>query len=127
VLKLRYLALAVCVLGCTAVQQRKDNPCKGLEPGGIRITNVRPDSSGVFGNKKLAMPWVSQSTVFTQRAEQPTQVCDHLDKGVCVKSHPEYICTNQTESPSSSDLMNMLSSPISTALSRFTVAAPVIP
>jgi len=98
--------IATCIFGCAAVEKRTVDLCAGLKPGAATVASVRPSESGVLGIDSLAWPWISPQALFAVRTEAG-------------------VCTVETESPSTSDLMSMVSSPISSALSHATV--PVVP
>lgn len=119
------ILLAVCLSGCATIEEHNADPCRDLAPGQANVTLLRPNDKGVMGIPDVTWPWVSQHALFAHRADEASIACERQAAGKCTQWTLNYPCTVVTEAPSSSDLMGMMSSPISSALSHATV--PVVP
>ena len=125
-LKTYILMLAFACFGCDVLNYSTNDLC-GLTPIGWTTTAVvRPTHDGVFGNPAKAWPWVPTVTYTINKSASPVLACtkmgqDKTGAAICTEETPVYVCTPQSESPSTSALLNDLSSPLSTAFSKLTV------
>jgi hypothetical protein len=112
------------VSGCAVYTPRKVDMCAGLAPGQTRIADVR--LANLPFSENYTWPWATDVTLQANMSLDTALVCQKMNGEKCVKATPVHLCLVQSESPSTSAIMQDLSSPISTAFSKLTVT-PTLP
>lgn len=112
--------------GCTAFEARQIDLCAMTpKPGASTVAVVRPAKSAL-GSPNLAYPWVAQVTLIAKRSDVAVLSCIRTAAEKCVEVKLLYPCTVESETPSTSTLMNALSSPAETIWNKMTIT-PAVP
>lgn len=123
-----FILIAVLVSGCDIVDYHTEDLCGKTPIGSTTTATIRPTHQSITAGGNKTWPWIPSVTYTVNKSANPMLACTKTGRAkdgsaICIEETPQYVCTVQSESPSTSAVMNELASPISTAFSKVTLPA----